>query len=136
MDRRPEEERTCPLKKGSPTGEAGRASREARLEAIRTLVDSGVYDVPAMAVAERMLNRVTPERQGRRGLEPATQASCSGDLVRSATPETQYAGSPCGTHLPPPCYGTRIHGSQAFGGSTCRSPSAGALSIASDSGER
>jgi hypothetical protein len=67
MDLRSEQTRACPFAEGLPKEEGGRRSREAHLEAIRSLLDSGCYDVPAMAIAERILDRTAAARHSRKG---------------------------------------------------------------------
>jgi hypothetical protein len=67
MDLRSEQTRACPFAEGLPREDGGRRSREAHLEAIRILLDSGCYDVPAMAIAERMLDRAAASAPGRKG---------------------------------------------------------------------
>ena len=67
MDRRSEETRARPFAEGLPGENGGHLSREAHLEAIRSLLDSGSYVVPAMAVAERMLDRAPTGPHRRKG---------------------------------------------------------------------
>lgn len=69
MDPGPEQARARPFPEGLPTQEGEDMSREAHLETIRSLLDSGSYDVPAMAVAERMLDRAAAARPGQRDQE-------------------------------------------------------------------
>jgi hypothetical protein len=57
------EQAARPFVEGPPREHRGRPSREDHLEAIRGLLDSGGYDVPAMAIAERMLARAAANRR-------------------------------------------------------------------------
>jgi hypothetical protein len=67
MDLRSEQARACPFAEGLPREDGGRQSREAHLETIRGLLDSGSYEIPAMEVAERMLDRAAAGRHSRKG---------------------------------------------------------------------
>ena len=67
MDLRSEEARACPSAEGLPIEDGGRQSREAHLATIRGLLDSGSYEIPAMEVAERILDRAAAGRQSRKG---------------------------------------------------------------------
>ena len=67
MDQRSEQTRACPFAEGLPREDGVSLSREAHLEAIRSLLDSGSYEIPAMAIAERMLHRTAAGPQGRKG---------------------------------------------------------------------
>jgi hypothetical protein len=65
MDARSSEEHAGqPGERLAPEDGLGRY-RRARLETIRSLLNSGAYDIPAMAVAERIIARTTAAPPGR-----------------------------------------------------------------------
>jgi hypothetical protein len=59
MDMRPSDPHHRGQTSTSTTEDGLRATRKVRLEVIRSVVDSGMYEIPAIEIAESMLDRAT-----------------------------------------------------------------------------
>jgi hypothetical protein len=59
MDTRPSDPRLSGQTSTSTTEDGRRATRKVRLEVIRSVVNSGMYEIPAIEIAESMLDRAT-----------------------------------------------------------------------------
>ena len=67
MNALPENADRIPLPDGPVLEEKQARSQAARVESIRGLVNSGDYEVPALAVAERMLVLISTSRRSAQG---------------------------------------------------------------------
>jgi anti-sigma28 factor (negative regulator of flagellin synthesis) len=59
MDKRPSDPRLSGQASTSTTEDRLRTTRKVRLEVIRSVVDSGMYEIPAIEIAESILDRAT-----------------------------------------------------------------------------